>query len=236
MDTTIGHLQASHAILEKQRAWKTKMDSIHLSDKKAPNSNNDNCCTNDVSQTPQDVNEVHAHLPQRGYRNFQSSQARDGKALEPVEHLALERRVDVELARRAEDRDARVAPLVDDVALVREVRRAARLDVRLEDVPHEPREHPLVARRVRAVVDRRVVHVHDHAIRQEGPGGGGERLDEVGGEFRVDLGSESGAGRRVGLERCVRHLGAGHAREGRCGDAIASGFARSATVRDDERR
>ena len=164
------------------------------------------------------------------------AQARDGQARQPLEHLALERRVHVELARRVEDRHARVAPLVDDVALVREVRRAARRVVRVERVPHQPREHPLVARRARAVVDRRVVHVHDHAVGEERARGRRNRLDEVGGELGVDLRGERRRAGGVRLECRVRHLRTGGAGEGSGGDAITGGLACCATVRDEERR
>ena len=145
--------------------------------------------------------------------------------LQARKHLCLERHILVPLRLRIEHGHARITARPNDAALVREVVRAAHLRVRPEGVPHDARRDELVRVRGRAVVDRRVVHVHDRARGQERARRGRERGDELGGELRVDVRGEGRGRRRVRLERRVRHLGAAVAGDGDGGNAVARALA-----------
>ena len=112
--------------------------------------------------------------------------------------------------------------------------RAASVHVRREHVPHQPREDPLVARRARAAVDRRVVHVHDHASGEErtraGRAGCGECVDERCGEVGVDARGDGRGAVGVGGERGVGNLRAADTGECSRGDARASSFASGTAI------
>ena len=112
-------------------------------------------------------------------------QTAKGQVLEFRKHIRLCVLSRVRLRARFQHRHADIAPaLSKNARLVRKVRAPTRLDVCRERVPQVPREDPLVVGLVGAVVDRRVVHVQDRAVRENGSRlevrrGGEERLDEV---------------------------------------------------------
>ena len=147
-------------------------------------------------------------------------QTAEGQALEFREHIRLRLPPRIRLRARLQHGHADIAPVpAENARLVREVRAPTRLDVLRERVPQVPREDPLVVGRVGAVVDRRVVHVQDRAVRQDGRGlevgrGGEERLDEVRRERRVETRGERGGRVGVRAEGRVGDLGPGGAREG----------------------
>lgn len=101
------------------------------------------------------------------------------------QHLRLHTLIHVWLCACTQHRHAGIAPAtLHHARLVEKIRALARLDVIREGIPMVPRAHPVVVGLLNTVVDRRVVHVQDRAVRQDGgcievQRGGEECLHEV---------------------------------------------------------
>lgn len=120
------------------------------------------------------------------------------QARNPVEHRSLPCGIGILLRIRIDDSDADMAPTPSHHgALIREMRRPARLHVRRARILDKPREHELKVVRAAAAGCRREVYVHSRVWWKDRAGGGGkERLGECGGEVGVDEGCPRCGGSR----------------------------------------